>query len=122
MVNCRGCHSKNGQGVRRGKLDMSTFESLQKGTGKPDHPVLVAGKPEESHLVLRINGDEEPKMPQGNNRALSAEAIAKITRWVKDGAEFDTGIDPKTPVDSYGAAAERGRRSRSEKVAGTFKQ
>ena len=70
VANCVGCHSGDGAGVRRGKLDLSTFEKLKKGT--PDHKVVIAGKPEDSHLVLRINGEEEPKMPQGGNRALSA--------------------------------------------------
>jgi hypothetical protein len=110
VANCNGCHTKNGQGVRRGKLDMSTFESLQKGTGKPDHPVLVAGNPKDSHLVQRINGDEEPKMPQGNNRALSADAIAKIIRWVKEGAKLDSGVDPKAAMDSYAASPEQVRK------------
>jgi cytochrome c553 len=108
VANCSGCHSKDGQGVRRGKLDLTTFEKLQKGSAK--HKVIEPGKPEESHLVLRINGDEEPKMPQGNNQALSAEAIAKITRWVKEGARLDAGIDPKAAMDSYAATPEQLRR------------
>jgi mono/diheme cytochrome c family protein len=108
VANCNGCHSKNGQGLRRGKLDLSSFENLQKGT--PDHKVLVAGKPEESSLVLRINGEEEPKMPQGNNNALSADAIAKITRWVKEGARLDAGVDPKAAMDTYAASPEQVRK------------
>ena len=102
MANCGNCHSKDGAGVRRGKLDLSTFANLEKG--RPDHKVIVPGKPEESHLVLRINGEEEPKMPQGgNNQALSADAIAKITRWVKEGAKLDAGLDPKAAMASYAA-------------------
>jgi len=108
VANCNGCHSKDGQGVKRGKLDLSTFEGLQKGSAK--HKVIVPGKPEESHLVLRINGEEEPKMPQGNNRSLSADAIAKITRWVKEGARLDAGIDPKANLESYAATPEQLRR------------
>ncbi len=111
VANCRGCHTRNGQGLRRGKLDMSSFESLQKGNGKPDHPILVAGKPDESHLVLRITGDEEPKMPQGNNNNLNADAIARITRWVKEGAKLDAGIDPKVAMDSYAASPEQLRKN-----------
>src|SRR5262249_9418133 len=57
VANCNRCHTKDGQGVRRGKLDLSTFEKLQKGSAK--HKVIEPGKPEESHLVLRINGEEE---------------------------------------------------------------
>lgn len=108
VANCNGCHSKNGVGLRRGKLDLSTFEGLQKGAG--DHKVIVAGKPEESHLVLRINGEEEPKMPQGGNRALSQDAIARITQWVKEGGRLDAGIDPKASMESYAATPEQLRR------------
>ena len=108
MANCTGCHSGNGAGLRRGKLDLTTFANLQKGT--PDHGVIVPGKPEESHLVLRINGEEDPKMPQGNNRALFAEAITKITRWVKEGAQLDAGLDPAKPMESYAATPEDLRR------------
>jgi mono/diheme cytochrome c family protein len=108
VANCVGCHSGDGAGVRRGKLDLSTFEKLQAGT--PDHKVLTAGKPEDSHLVMRINGEEEPKMPQGGNRALSQEAIAKIIQWVKEGARLDAGINPKVAMDTYAATPEQLRR------------
>jgi len=108
VANCVGCHSKDQPGAKKGKLDLTTFDNLQKGAG--DHKVIEAGKPEESHLVLRINGEEDPKMPQGNNRALSADAIAKITRWVKEGARLDSGIDPKAAMDSYAATPEQVRR------------
>jgi hypothetical protein len=107
VANCVGCHSGNGAGLRRGKLDLSTFDGLRKGTPKPDHPVIVPGKPDESHIVLRINGEETPKMPQGANAGISDEAIAKITRWVKEGAQLDAGIDPKAKLDSYAATPEQ---------------
>jgi hypothetical protein len=117
VVNCVGCHSRDGAGVRRGKLDLTTFEKLQKGT--PDHGVIVGGKPEESHLVLRITGEEDPKMPQGGNRALSADAIAKITRWVKEGARLDSGIDPKADMNSYAATPEQLRRRQLAQMPAT---
>jgi mono/diheme cytochrome c family protein len=108
VANCGGCHSKDGAGLRRGKLDLTSFETLQKG--RPDHKVIVPGKPEESHLVLRIKGEEEPKMPQGANNALSADAIAKITRWVKEGAKLDAGVDPKAAMASYAAGPDQLRK------------
>jgi Planctomycete cytochrome C len=115
VANCKGCHSKDQPGLRKGKLDLTTFENLQKGT--PDHKVIVPGKPEASHLVLRIKGEEEPKMPQGgNNRALSADAIAKITRWVKEGARLDAGLDPKVAMESYAASPEQVRREQLAQV------
>ena len=105
VANCVGCHRPGQAGVRKGKLDMTTFETFRKGT--PDHKVFVAGKPEDSHLVLRITGAETPKMPQGGNRAISDEAVAKITQWVKEGARLDAGIDPKAKLDSYAATPEQ---------------
>jgi mono/diheme cytochrome c family protein len=109
VANCVGCHSGEGVGLRRGKLDLTTYEKLKKGSQKrtDDPAIVVAGKPEESHLVLRIKGEESPRMPQGGNNRMSAEAIAKIEQWVKEGAKLDAGIDPKKPIKSYAASPEQ---------------
>lgn len=108
VANCGNCHSGDRPGAKKGKLELTSFEKLLGGT--PDHKVIVPGKPEESHLVLRINGEEDPKMPQGANNALSAGAIATITRWVKEGAKLDAGIDPKAPMASYAAKPDQLRK------------
>ncbi len=109
VANCVGCHSGDGRGLTKGKLDLSTFEKLQ--TGTPDHKVVTPGSPQESSLVLRIKGEETPRMPQGNNRVLADEAIARIEQWVKEGARLDSGIDPKKPMASYAASPEQVRRA-----------
>ncbi len=83
---------------------MTSFEKLMKGADAEE--VIVPGKSDESHLVLRIKGEETPKMPRGNNRNLSDAAIAKIEQWVKQGARLDAGIDPKTPMAKYAATSE----------------
>jgi Planctomycete cytochrome C len=114
VANCTGCHSGNGNGLKRGKLDLSTFENLQ--TGTPDHKVIEPGKPDESTLVGRIKGEIEPRMPQGANASLSAAAIAKIERWVKEGATIDSGNDPKKPIASYAASADQVRRAELAKL------
>jgi len=110
VANCTRCHSGDGVGVKKGKLDLSTFEKLLKGT--PDNPKVVsAGNPAESSLVLRIKGEETPRMPQGANQVLADEAIAKIEQWVKQGAKLDKGLDPKKPIESYAASGEQVRRA-----------
>src|SRR5262249_38593854 len=101
-------------GARRGKLDLTTFEKLTKGT--PEHKIIIPGKPAESHLILRIKGAETPRMPRGNNGVLSADAIAKVEQWVKEGAKLDDGIDPKKMVASYAASVEQMRRNALAKV------
>ena len=97
VANCVGCHSGNGQGLKRGKLELSTFEKIQKGS--PAHKVVIAGNPGESELVLRVKGEGDgARMPQGNQNRLSEEAIAKIAQWVKEGAPGSTpGSTPRRP-------------------------
>ncbi len=115
VANCTGCHSGDGNGLKRGKLDLSTFAKLQAGT--PNGKVIEPGKPEESPLIGRIKGEIEPRMPQGgNNNKLSDAAIAKIERWVKEGATIDSGRDPKKPMASYAASADQVRRAELAKL------
>ncbi len=111
VANCVGCH--NGS-QKRTKLELTTFEKMMAGT--PDHKVIVGGNLEESHLVLRIKGEETPKMPQGANRNLSDAAIAKIEAWVKAGAILDAGIDPKASMEKYAASPEDLRKAELAKL------
>ena len=86
--------------------------------GTPKEKVIIAGKPDESHLVLRIKGEETPRMPQGgNNRSLADEAIAKIEQWIKAGAKLDAGIDAKVAMESYAASPEQVRRGQVARMS-----
>jgi mono/diheme cytochrome c family protein len=118
VANCINCHSKDNVGLRRGKLDLTTFENLKKGSLKrPDDPLIVVpGKPDESHLILRIKGEEEPRMPQGGQNRMSDAAIATFEQWVKEGAQLDAGLDPKKPIQSYAATPEQLVRSQTAKL------
>lgn len=111
VANCSGCHNPR---QKRGKLDMSTFEKIMEGT--PSEKIIAPGKPEESHLILRLKGEETPKMPQGANRNLSEAAIAKIEQWVKAGAVLDAGMDPKKTIASYAASPEDLRKGELAKL------
>jgi mono/diheme cytochrome c family protein len=109
--NCIGCHNPE---RRRGKFDLTTFEKLMAGSDV--EKVIVPGKPEESHLVLRLRGEETPKMPQGANNNLSDEAIARIESWVKAGARLDAGIDPKVLLRSYAPTTDQLRAAELRKI------
>jgi Planctomycete cytochrome C len=113
VMHCMACHSGDRPGVKRGKLELTTFEKLKKGSVA--HKVVVPGKPEESSLVLRIKGEETPRMPQGPN-TLADSSIAKIEQWVKDGATLDAGIDAKAPMESYAASADQVRKNELAKM------
>jgi mono/diheme cytochrome c family protein len=109
--NCIGCHNPE---RKRGKFDLTTYEKLM--TGSDVEKVIEPGKPDESHLVLRLRGEETPKMPQGNNNNLSDEAIARIVSWVKAGARLDAGIDPKALLRSYAPTPEELRAAELKKL------
>src|ERR1700758_78365 len=55
---CLECH--NAKTFKAG-LDLETYKSLQEGSDRG--PAVVAGKPEESPLVVLTEGKKEPKMP-----------------------------------------------------------
>jgi hypothetical protein len=110
VANCVGCHGQGRPGLTRGKLDLTSFAKLMQGT--PKEKVIEPEKPDESHLVLRVKGEETPRMPQGgNNNGLSAEAIGKIEQWIKAGARLDAGLDPKAAIETYASSPEQVRRN-----------
>jgi len=53
-------------------------------------PAIAPGKPETSELVRRItSGDESERMPPAESgKTLSADEIALLTRWIKEGAAW----------------------------------
>jgi cytochrome c553 len=110
VANCTGCHSGEGVGLKRGKLDLSTFETMQA------RKVVLAGNTDDSKLLLRLKGEIEPRMPQGATAKLSDAAIAKIERWIKEGATLDPGNDPKKPIASYAASVDQVRKAEVAKL------
>jgi mono/diheme cytochrome c family protein len=116
QANCVGCHSGNGQGLRNGKLDMTTFEKLMAG-GKRGQDI-VGGDPEGSMLVKMIKGEETPKMPpRGGQRGFSDEAVQKIETWVQQGARLDAGVSATDLMSKYAASLEDLRRGELAKLS-----
>lgn len=116
VANCVGCHSPGRPGSSRGKLDMGSFEKFMKGGN--DGPAAEPGKPEESHVVLRVKGEETPRMPQGGNDVrLGAPAIAAMEAWIKAGAKLDAGLDPKAPLRSYAASLQDVAKAQTAKLS-----
>src|SRR5438876_2451143 len=84
---CYRCHSKDAEKVKGGLL-LDTREGLLKGG--ENGPVLVAGDPEKSKLIIAIRyHDEEIRMPP--KEPLSEQQVADFIQWVKMGAP-----DPRT--------------------------
>ncbi len=108
--NCMGCHSAE---QHKGEFNLSTFQDLMKGS--QSGPVIVPGKPEESILVDLV---VTRKMPRGGgDRRLADEAIAKIHRWVQEGALLDSGVSPTAKLDKIAPSPEQMRRDELAKLS-----
>ena len=84
---CQGCHQP---AKEEGEYQMTTFTRLFEA-GESGVAGVVAGKPDESHLIDQIVLDEDGKalMPQGKPPLAEAE-IGLIHRWIAEGAKDDT--------------------------------
>ena len=82
QAHCQGCHQP---AKDSGEYIMTAFESLTTG-GESGEPAIVAGDPEGSYLIGLITPvDGKAEMPQ-DQPPLSEAELAKIVRWVKEGA------------------------------------
>ncbi len=82
--NCYDCHQG---GKAQGDLRIDDHMSTLKG-GESDGPAIVPGIIDESALIDRITSkDEEVVMPPKGG-PLSADEIALLERWIKDGAAW----------------------------------
>ena len=92
--NCMGCHDAK---KRRGKLDMTSFESFRKGGGHED-PV-TPGKPDESYILGVLTATDKSRMPPKDaGDPLPADKIALIERWITEGAKLDAGVAPNADL------------------------
>ena len=95
VAKCLGCHNDR---KAAGGLNLKTFALLRKGGKAGGAETIVAGKPDESHLVEVIRPGAEPRMPLKLS-PLSDAQIAAIERWIREGATFDGGPET-TPLAS----------------------
>jgi WD40 repeat protein len=92
--NCFACHDSK---KRKGKLDMTTYESLRKG-GDKDDPI-VPGQPDDSLLLDLVTGKGGVRMPpKDSGEALPPAKIAILEQWIKEGAKLDEGLSPKADL------------------------
>jgi hypothetical protein len=92
--NCFACHDAK---KRKGKLDMTTYEGLRKG-GTKDDPI-VPGKPEDSLICDLLTATDKSRMPPREaGDALAKNKIDVISRWIKEGASLDAGIQAKADL------------------------
>ncbi len=85
---CLNCHSPGGKGYVKSGLDMSTYESLMKGTKYG--AVVKPGDSETSTFTKLLTGTNRGlKMPAGLNASgtLDRQYILVLRKWVQQGAK-----------------------------------
>lgn len=82
---CYGCHGAEKQ---RGGFDAHTFDALVKG-GEDAGPGIVAGKPEESSVLVRVllPADHDDKMPPEDKPQPTEKEVALLKFWITQGAD-----------------------------------
>jgi WD40 repeat protein len=99
---CLECHNAKSA---KASLNLETFKGLT--AGGDSGPVLVAGNPDKSPLVLLVEGKDKPRMPpKAARRHPRAAEFAILRAWVKSGAKDDStdlkafipDIKPRVPT------------------------
>jgi WD40 repeat protein len=91
---CFACHDAK---KKKGKLDMTTFETLRKGGSHKDP--IEDGKPDDSLMIDLLTANDSGRMPPTDTGpALPREQIDLIKRWIKEGAKLDAGLTPKADL------------------------
>ncbi len=84
---CFACHGPD-EKQRKAKLRLDRKEDL---FGEREPTLLVAGKPEQSELYLRItHGDPEERMPPRKfPKPLTSPQVNTIKKWIEQGAKWE---------------------------------
>ena len=84
---CLNCHEPGGKGYVKSGLDMSTYQSLMKGTNFGS--VINPGDSYTSVLIELVEGRAHPsiKMPFGMEGGLAKDKIGTLKKWIQQGAK-----------------------------------
>ncbi len=83
---CMECHVPGGKGMEKSNLDMSSYDTLMKGTRFG--PVVKAGDSFTSALIMLVEGRADPsiRMPHGKDPVSKGE-IETLKKWIDQGAK-----------------------------------
>ncbi|MEE2886809.1 MAG: DUF1549 domain-containing protein [Planctomycetota bacterium] len=93
---CYRCHGPDKQQRKAGlRLDLATSAT----TARKGRTAIVPGHPERSELVARITSpDPKHRMPPRNShKTLSTAEIERLTRWIREGAEYQAHWSYRRP-------------------------
>jgi mono/diheme cytochrome c family protein len=86
--NCFKCHGPD-DAARKGKLRLDSKAGALAG-GKSGDAAIVAGKPDESELYLRVTETTESRRmpPASSQKTLTEAQIGTLKRWIEQGGEY----------------------------------
>ena len=87
--NCYYCHGQDATARQADlRVDRPEFAFAPRKNGPPP---IVKGHPESSSLVARISSKDPNQMmpPPSSRKSLTPEQIALLTKWVRDGAQYE---------------------------------
>jgi hypothetical protein len=84
---CLECHVPGQDGYEKSGLDMTTYESLMKGTEYGS--IIVPGDAFSSNMMVLIEGRANAmlKMPHGGRKDLTKWEKLMLRRWINRGAQ-----------------------------------
>jgi Protein of unknown function (DUF1553)/Protein of unknown function (DUF1549)/Planctomycete cytochrome C/Concanavalin A-like lectin/glucanases superfamily len=85
---CYPCH---GPDVQQHGLRLDSLQAIL--TGSANGKVVIPGDSQNSHIVRRLLGLEQPQMPYGGP-PLSAEQIDLVRKWIDEGAQGPDSTEP----------------------------
>ena len=93
--NCYACHDAK---KRKGKFEMTSYETFRKG-GSKDDP-MTPGKSKESLLLdlVTATGRGADAAPKDAGDPLPKAKIDIIAKWIDEGAKLDPGVEPKADL------------------------
>ena len=101
---CNKCHNAD---KSKGDLRMDTYEMLMKGGQDDKEKSVVAGKPDDSLIVKRVNvpNDQDEHMPPDGKDQLTKEEFGLLKWWIQEGASNSATVkDAKIPADLQATA------------------
>ena len=81
---CVSYHQPGGEGYKESGLDLTSYEGLMKGT--KFGPMVIPGQPDNSNLMVLIEGNAKIRMPFGH-KALPSCLRNNIWSWIFQGAK-----------------------------------
>lgn len=84
--NCFACHGFDEE-TREADLRLDTFDGATHDSA--GYAAVVPGDREESELWIRITDKSDPMPPKKSHKALTADEIELLGRWIDQGAVYD---------------------------------